>query len=274
MRRAAIELVLAAFVVPAAAQRVAYEGNLSAATGTYYYTARTTTWALGSGLAYTAGLVTVRASVPVLMQNTTLVMHSGGGVMPTAGQGSSTVPDSGPSSRAGASGRRRIPAPESAITGYELVMGDPMAQLVVGLSNDPRISVSLAAGIKFPVTDTSAYGTGEWDASTTLSIMRWLGTAGFVSLDATYWYLGDMPDLELRDVFAGTATLGRHLGNAWVASMSMSGGTPVVQGYDPAASIGITIGRLDRALWSGWAAVGLTETVPDLSIGLSWRIEL
>jgi hypothetical protein len=275
MRRAAIELALAAFAVPAAAQRVAYEGNLSVATGTYYFTARTTSWTLGSGLAYTAGPVTLRAWAPVFMQNTTLVVRSGGGMTPTGGPTSDALPDSGRTPpTGGASGRRRTPAPESALTGYELVMGDPMAQLVVGLADDARTSLTVAAGLKFPVTDTSAYGTGEWDASTTVSIMRWLGSAGFVSLDATYWYLGDLPDLELRDVLAGTATLGRPLGNAWVASLSMSGGTAVLSGYDPAASVGVMIGRLGRALWSGWAALGLTEAVPDVSIGLSWRIEL
>lgn len=275
MRRAAIELVFAAFAVPAAAQRVAYEGNLSVATGTYYFTDRTTSWTLGSGLAYTSGPVTLRAWIPVFMQNTTLVVRSGGGMTPMGNARNDTAADSGPAPRTGAApGRRRVPAPESALTGYEMVMGDPGAQLVVGVTNDPRTTVSIAAGVKFPVTDTSAYGTGEWDASTTVSITHWLGRAGFVSLDATYWYLGDLPDLELRDALAGTATFGGHLGNAWVASVSMSAGTAVLQDYDPAASVGVMIGRLDRALWSGWAALGLTETVPDLSVGLSWRIAL
>lgn len=73
-------LALAAGVTaPLAAQEVAYEGGLSAATGRYIFTERTTTWTLLAGLAYTAGRFTLRGSVPIVLQNTTLVTRSGMG---------------------------------------------------------------------------------------------------------------------------------------------------------------------------------------------------
>jgi hypothetical protein len=95
IRRAALVLLAALGPASLAAQGLYYEGGLSLASGTYIFAERTTSWGISSGLAATSGPVTLRASVPVYFQNTTLVSLSGpGGGIPTGGSSSDAVADS------------------------------------------------------------------------------------------------------------------------------------------------------------------------------------
>jgi hypothetical protein len=101
--------------------------------------------------------------------------------------------------------------------------------------NDARTSVTIGAAAKIPATDTTDF---RDPVSTTLSA---------------------------SDVFA----------NTWGASAAVTAGTSAPRGYDAPVSLGVTVTRLGGAnLWGLTAAVGFTETVPDFSIGASWRIGL
>ncbi|HEU5303994.1 MAG TPA: hypothetical protein VFU40_05065, partial [Gemmatimonadales bacterium] len=89
-------LVLYGPALPLSAQGLYYEGGLSMARGTYIFTERTTSWSLATGFAFDRHAVTLRASLPVHLQNTTLVSLSGpGGGLPTGGSSSGTVADTG-----------------------------------------------------------------------------------------------------------------------------------------------------------------------------------
>lgn len=270
---AALYLALAVPVLPAAAQRFAYEGGLSVATGSYFFTERTTTWMLVSGLAATAGRLTLRASIPLYVQNTTLVTGSGGGMMPTGGSLGGTVSDSGQARHGRGGGGMRVPVPGSAVAGYEPALGDPLAHVAVRLIDGVRTSVSVGGAVKLPLTDTSGFGTGAWDAGATLSATRWL-SSGFLAVDLSYWHLGDLPDLELRDPVTASVAVGRRFGAAWLGSLTVTGGTPALEGYPAPASIGATVGRVGATLWTASVTFGLTQTAPDLALGLAWRVGL
>ena len=105
MRRPCLALLLAIAVAPASGQRVAYEGSLGMTTGRYIFASRTTTVTLTTGLALTAGPVTLRASLPVWWQNSTLITASApGGGTPSGGSSGGTVSDSGQGRGSGGSG--------------------------------------------------------------------------------------------------------------------------------------------------------------------------
>jgi hypothetical protein len=67
-------------LVPLRAQGIAYEGGIAVTTGKYFYTTRTTSWTIATGLAYRRGRFTFRATLPVYVQNSSLVRGSGAGM--------------------------------------------------------------------------------------------------------------------------------------------------------------------------------------------------
>jgi hypothetical protein len=274
--RAACLFLCAAPAVPAAAQQLAYEGGLSVATGEYYFSERTTSWMLMSGLSVVAGRVTVGAGIPIYVQSTTLVSSAGGGIIPTGGSMARTVSDSGQAHHGrgqSSGGGMMIEVPATAVTGYEAVLGDPRARATAEVVRGSRTSVTAGLTVKVPVADTSEYGTGEWDVGGMLSATQWIGS-GFLGLDVSYWYLGDMPQLEFNNPIAAAVTLGQRFGIGWVASITATAGTTPIAGYQAPTSVGATLGRAGGTLWTASVTVGLTETVPDLAIAFGWRVGL
>jgi len=266
-------------LVPAAAvaQGLAYEGGLSLATGEYIFTARTTSWTLSSGLSGRAGRFTLRAGAPLFLQNTTLLTGSGAGMMPSGGPSSGMVQDSGTGAggmMGGGGDRRRLSMPASAVTGYRLVFGDPAVQVAWHVRDD---ATALTAGVaaKVPLTDTTAFGTGAWDFGASVSFTRHFGATGLLDLDLSYWQLGDLPDLDFRNPVLGTLSAGRAIGVEWAGTVFVTGGTAALRGYDPPVSVGFTVARLGTpALWGLTGALGLTPTVPQVAVSLSWRVGL
>lgn len=286
--RLAPALVLVCLVTAAHAQEAAYEGGLSVATGRYIFTERTTSWALLSGLAVTLGRVSLRATVPVFAQNTTLITGSPTGRVPTGGSSSGAVADSGRDRQGGGRGSSGamseagavtvargppVSTPPSATTGYRVVVGDPTAQGTARLIQSGGTTVSTGITVKLPITDTTAFGTGNWDAGAMVSIMQIVSPI-VLSADVAYWWFGDMPELELRDGPWGTLSVSGVLG-AWALTASGSVGTATLAGFERPVSLSASVGRLaGGTLWSFTASVGLTETAPDLSLAASWRIGL
>lgn len=278
-RRVVAVLVGVVLPLPAlAAQQLAYEGGLSFASGNYIFSARTSSWSVASGLSLTAGRVVLRAGLPVYIQNTSLVTGSGVGMMPSGGPTSSgMVSDSGRNggmmSRGGAS-RPRLPVPSTALTGYRAAAGDPLVQIAWQAVAGGRTSVTIGAAAKIPATDTSAYGTGEWDAGASVSLTRRAGATRLVGVDLAYWHLGDLPQLDFRDPLVATATASQVFAGTWGVSVFVTGSSGALRGYDAPVSVGAGVSRLGGTLWGLTATVGLTETVPDFSIAASWRIGL
>jgi hypothetical protein len=64
--------------------------------------------------------------------------------------------------------------------------------------------------------------------------------------------------------------------SGWAGSLVGFAATAVVDGFDGPASIGAALTRVSsgRSSWSLLSLVGLTETSPDVSVGLSWSVRL
>ncbi|MGE3527612.1 MAG: hypothetical protein AB7I33_16975, partial [Gemmatimonadales bacterium] len=167
---------------------VYYDGGLSVSTGKYIFAERTTSWSLYTGLSASTGRVSLRAALPVTMQNSTLITSSGRMGVPTGGSSSGIVADSG-AARKGRDGgggggmmgtgpsfsSGRVVVPSSAATSYEFAVGDPTAQLSVRAVDGLRTLVSFSGSVKFPVSDTASYGTGEWDYGAGMSLSQNVG---------------------------------------------------------------------------------------------------
>lgn len=270
--------LLAVLATPLAAQSVVYEGGMSVAGGDYIFTVPTTTWSLSTGAAIATGRFVLRATLPVHMQNTVLVTASGVGRMPSGGSFSGTVADSGRHG-GGSGGRRgggpRLQPPASAVTGYRVALGDPMATVLWRAVAGSRTSLSVGAGAKAPVADTATFGTGAWDVGVLASLTTTLGGVGFAGLDVSYWHLGDLPELEFVDPLTATVSVGRVFPTAWGGSLFATAGTASLRGYDAPVLVGASVTRLGTpAAWGGSVAIGLTDTVAAYAATLTWRVRL
>jgi hypothetical protein len=286
-------LALAAFAPGAHGQAIHYEGALSVASGNYVFTERTTSFTFSNGLALSAGPVTLRGTVPLLSQNTTLIAETGVGYLPTGGSLSGTVADSAAARHGGPGGAGRnssavaaplfsesgvvsasqLDVPTSSVTSYEAVMGDPTLNLSVSLSPGSGTGIVFGGGVKVPVTDTSSYGTGQWDYGASLGLSQMLGSSTLLSADVSYWHFGDLTDLSLRDGIIGSASLAYLDRSGWGGSAMLAGARPIIEGFDGSMSVGAGITKVGRRTTMSFnISAGLTETTPDLLAGISWRL--
>jgi hypothetical protein len=284
----AVPLVLALYgpALPLAAQGLQYEGGLSVASGTYIFTERTTSWSLFTGFAFDKRRVTLRASWPVHLQNTTLVSLSGpGGGLPTGGSSSGVVADTGAArKRSGGGGMRLVSAsaapgavevPSTAATGYQAAVGDPTAQLAWRALEGHRTTVSVSLLAKAPVADTSSFGTGQWDVGSGIAISQGLGLRGMLGLDLTYWKLGDLSTLDFHDPIYGSASVSYLKPNGWGGGFSLSAGASSLDGYDGPVWVGGYVSRVFRGRsWAIGGTVGLSESTPDVTIALTWKVRV
>jgi len=242
---------------------------VSFATGSYIFTTRTTGLTIATGIAYTAGRLTLRAGLPVFVQNTSLLAGSGAGMMPSGGGSGGNVGSGGMGGMMGGGSG-------TGMAHYRAAAGDPTVQVGWRLVDRAGTGVTLNAAAKIPVTDTTAYGTGEWDLGGTLSLTHRPPGQLFFGLDVAYWHLGDLAQLDFLDPILGTATVGRLFPTTWAGSVFVTGGTAALRGYQPPVSVGVGVTHLGRRnlLWGVTAAIGLTETAPQFSIGASWRVGL
>ena len=237
--------------VPLSAQTLHYEGSAGLATGTYIFTQRTSSWSINTGLAFGAGPVTFRASLPVFYQNTTLITSTGSDFIPTATSASSGV------------------------TNYRWAAGDPYLSATLSGLRFGRVSVMLGASAKAPVVDTASYGTGAWDVGGNLSLGAVLGSRVLLGGDVGYWVMGDAPGLELTNTFAFGGNLAVLTGGGLGLSAGVSGATAAIDGFAPSVSAVAGVLKLAGMGSLGvLGTVGLTETAPDVSVSLTWRVSL
>lgn len=286
---------LAVMAQAASAQQLHYEGALSLASGTYIFTERTNSWTLSTGLAFAAGPVTLRGTMPMFLQNTTLLTSSGGVLVPTGGSSSGTVSDSSAARRGrgggsmGSTAASALPAaslsiaenadgpievPTSAVTGYEAHAGDPLVGATVSLGSG-RTGLLIGASAKVPLNDTTGYGTGAWDFGGSASLSYLFGLTTMISVDAAYWIMGDLPELDLKDPLLLSATVS-YLGLAgWGVSGSISTASPVIEGFASSTLVSGSVFTIAGGRSVGLnVGIGLSEMAPDITVSLSWRMRL
>jgi len=275
------------------AQGVYYEGGLSLASGTYIFTERTNTVTLLTGLAFQAGPVTLRGTLPAYAQNTTLVAASSAGLVPTGGSSSQAVADSA-SSRRGRGGSLHVTRPDfsivsatdeseapvevppSSVTGFGAAVGDPTVGLTAGITPGSGFSLLFGLGAKVPVNDTASFGTGAWDVGASASLSLSLGLTTMVGVSAAYWCIGDAPGLELRDATMLSATVSHLALSGWGLSASAFSASPVIEGFASSVSVSagvLRMGSRGRSIGLN-VSLGLSETAPDVMVGVTWRFGL
>lgn len=285
--------LLVAFAVgaPLEAQTLDYEGSAGLATGSYIFTTRTSSWHVSTGLSLGAGPVTLRATLPVFYQNSTLVATTGAGLVPTGGSSGGAVADSS-ARRSGTTSRRLsvvspvalssvsgpasdpVAVPASAVGDYQWATGDPVVGLTVAALRSGRLGLMLGASAKIPVTDTATFGTGAWDFGGTVSSSLSLGRSVFVALDLGYWAMGDTPTLDLENPLLAGATLSYLSLSGWSVSAGVSGSTAVIAGFGESISATLGVLHAGHGGLGALFAAGLTQTAPDFAFALSWRLGL
>jgi hypothetical protein len=286
-------VALAGLGSTAGAQVLHYEGGLSLASGNYIFTQRTNSFTLSTGLAVSAGPVTFRGTFPVFLQNTTLVASSGSMLLPTGGASGGTVADSSAARGGRGSGGWGslvvgdpsslvldaesdgfVDVPTTAVTGYEARAGDPTVGANVSFGGGP-LGVLVSAGAKIPVTDTASFGTGAWDFGGSMSLSYRLGSAAVVSVDAGYWVMGDLPDLDLQNPLLLSASIAHLTRTGWGFSAAFFSSSSVVAGFPSARSVSAGILRVGARQSIGLTiGAGLTDTTPDIMLGVNWRLRL
>ena len=283
-RALSLVLVLYAPALPLSAQGLSYEGGLSLSSGRYIFTERTTSWSLVTGFSFDRGRVTVRASLPVHLQNTTLVSLSGpGGRLPSGGASSEAVSDTGAARkrRSGAgemhpsAGLGPVEVPPSAVTSYQAAVGDPTAELAWRPVVRQRTTLSVSLITKVPLADTTSFGTGEWDLGSSVGVSQNLGPGKMFGLNLTYWRLGDLSTLDFRDPVYGSGSFSYLGPNGWGGGFALSAGTSSLAGYSGPVWIGGSVLRVSGGgLWALAGAAGLSETTPDFMLSLTWKVNL
>lgn len=277
MKRLLTAVMLVMAPAPLMAQGLHYEGSLGLSRGSYIFADPITTWSLHTGLALSTGRVTLRASLPLILQNSTLLTGSGMGGVPSGGSNSGVVADSGQQRGGGgmsmALAGGPVMVPSSAYTQYNLALGDPQLHASVRLLQG-RTGLGISAMAKAPVADTATYGTGQWDAGAGISLSHILGTTTLIGADLSWWHLGDLPDLNFRDPVQGSLSVAFLRPGGWGASFSLSASTRVLEGYDPPVSAAVSLLRTGQPSWFLTASAGFTETAPDFSLSLGWRARL
>lgn len=267
-----------------AGQEIRYSGSVGYTQGDYIFTERTSSMSLLNGVSLRVGRFGARLSLPVIMQDSRALTYLHGVPVPTGGPDSDAVRQrqSGEPIRMGRRHNGTSPGTDSVwVTepgDFEMNVGDPMlsGSIEVYQGFDAVRSVELRGQMKAPLADVdSGVGSGEWDFGAGGSLAIGAGRA-LLFLDATYWWLGDMADLELEDYVDYGAGLGVPLGDRWSALASFAGASRIIDGVDPPASVSVSFARRLAAGGSlnAGVGIGLTESAADVSVFLGWGFRL
>jgi len=263
---AGVALAALAGVGPASGQQIDYSGSVQYASGDYLFPERSSALFLYNGLGLTAGRVRLSASVPLVFQRTPWVIYSDATGMGSVGDGAT----------AGQDATGGVDAVVADTVSYEeLGLGDPMARVDFRLLDERglRPSIRVTLDVKVPVGDVErGFSSGKWDYAGGLSAMKSLGTT-FVFVDVAYWYIGDMPGVELENSLAYGAGIGQSLGAGRLGLLaSIFGSSPIQPTVDPPLQVSLGLSYLmdlRRSLMIS-ASAGLTDSAPDISLSFGW----
>lgn len=295
-------LVLVGLVPPpsVAAQSASYIGGITYSRGSYVFDQTTQSVWLSNGLSLRWRGLSLSATLPVIVQNSTLVSFVGGQPLPTGGEEAEAVrrrrPGETIESRRGGQGGNGGGGPgagaggrlvdESADTtlvvfrdSFEMQVGDPFMSgaLTVYSGTGLLRSVGLQVAAKAPLRSIeSGVGTGAWDMGVGTSAV--VGGGGLLAFaDVSYWSFGDLPDMDLDPVWTWATSLSRAFsGGRLAVTASFTGSTSFVPSVEAPRSLGagvLVFSPSGRSLSLG-VAVGLSEAAPDLSVSMGWSVPL
>jgi hypothetical protein len=276
-------------MLPVAAQTVAWTGSLNYSTGKYVFDERSSAVVLHNGIAARTGRLRLSLGLPVVWQNSAVVNLVGDTWIPTGGPDhravggrtpGQTIP-TGKGRHAGQGGAAMalVTAVDTVTSpgSWEFSVADPLlsgaAEVYTGWGALRSIELTAAVKPSFASIE-SGVGTGEWDWSAGASVAIAAGRALFFA-DASYWWLGDMPDLELIDGLGWGAGIGVPLGRRVSLFGSLAGSRAVIENVEAplSASLAAAVSLGRGSIYAGVGA-GLSEASPDLSLYTGWRVDL
>ncbi|MEZ4425077.1 MAG: hypothetical protein R3E98_16900 [Gemmatimonadota bacterium] len=295
--RSAAGLLPAALILSvgsAAGQTVGGSVGLQYATGRYVFDQRIHAVYLTGAARLTWARFEVSGSLPLVLQNGGLVTLVAGVPIPTGGEQAGVVArrergetigtrrGRGGGQGAGGGAMPLTMAAQDVVDsvafedGIQGRLGDPVlgAGVEVLRGDGALRSVRLSASAKAPLTDVeSGVGTGEWDFAAGASLVLGVGRL-LTFVDAQYWWLGDLPELELVDgVSYGVGASLSAFDGAGSVLLSLSGMSRTVESLEVPLSVALALGHRagERAWLSAGVGAGLTESAPDLmaQVGLS-----
>lgn len=294
-----LAVVTATQLAPAAAQDVSYAGSIQYATGSYIFTEPTHTLSLQNGLTATFGRLRLGAAIPAILQNSGAVTIVGGTYLPTGGEGSGAVGTRQPGTKVpmGPGGPRHslLPGPNlyALLPGQDLYVQQVASDSVVEepgsyvlSAGDPLLSsglellrgrswlrfLELNVNAKAPLNDlASGVGTGRWDFGAGGTVVTALGRL-LAIVDVSYWWYGDLPELELQDGVSWGASLAMPVSRSVSLTAAAIGSNRIIQTAEPARSVsgGLLYRLSPRSSLSFSAGAGLSETSPAVSFSLGW----
>jgi hypothetical protein len=280
-----------------AGQRVTYSGSLSYAGGSYVFDEEVNSFYVGNALSLATDRLRLTVDLPVIVQNGGIVSYVAGIPVPTGGSQHGLVQRRRPgetlgtqrrSKGGGSAGGGASAAPASLITlqddsilvfddSYSANVGDPTLSGSVELSEGIGAirSLTVDASVKAPLTSVEdGVGSGEWDYSLGGGVALAVGS-GMVFADARYWWLGDMPDLELVDGFSyGLGASLPFADSRGSALLSLSGMSAIIETMDAPISLSGSVGYRvrDPLFLSAGLSVGLTESASDFVVYVGWSV--
>jgi hypothetical protein len=279
----------------AVAQEQEWSVSISSASGRYIFDQPTVSHVLTMGTGLDASGWRLGMLWPLIVQNSSAITFIGGAPLPTGGPGGGTlgsrqggerIPMRRRQSAISALEGARIDGPFAVSTDsgplepgpYVATLGDPIVSLGRDLLASPGSAhrVSATGYVKLPVADASSgVGSGALDAGASLSY-GYARQRSYVFLDVGYWHIGDLTDQPLRDIGSAAIGVGRLLGweGRWSLAAVFSASSAVVSMVDPPMAISISLGQGDSARGALTASTtfGLSESSPDWSAQLGWRI--
>lgn len=266
-------LLVLLFNSSASAQKVTYSGGFQYANGSYFFTEQTESIYLTNGFSIAGDRSRIWFSVPFIIQNTPWISYNREGGIPTGGTGHGQVGNMG-RDMMGNRDRDRIHLPDT--TSYKQAsFSDPSlgGSWIFFRSESRNTVLNLNGSVKFPLaTPQSGFGTGELDFSTGVSATHRINKIYFFG-DVTYWYLGDMNDLNLENPLAVIIGTGM-MSEKWIISAQFYASTKIIDEFDPPASVSVGTGYFISS-WlslSGSLLFGLSESSPGVSAGVGWSV--
>lgn len=260
-------------------QDVSYLGSVQYTSGSYFFTEETQSLYFNNGISFSLNSVNLSFNIPFIIQNSPWISYSTSGPLPTGGPGSGMVDSGGHGQRRG---RRAIvdPGDQDTVSYTQSSFGDPSVSANIDLFKSSRGQTVIRSNVsmKLPVADPeSGFGTGAVDFSTGLSLMHRLGSGTFLTLDGSYWMLGDMEDLDLKNPVGYGLGVGQALADGKVMLIAnVLGSSQVIEDIDPPIStgFGMNIQVAQKISLNGNVNIGLSESSSDFGIGFGWYIRL
>lgn len=278
--------------------------TVQAARGRYIFEDATTSWMLLITFSAQGDRWRFSASLPGIYQNSSAVSYVGGVPIGTGGPNGGTVAGrrsgdripgrrqpgggagTGLSSAFGAASSGQVAALTTdsgyveAPGAYQFTLGDPLLTLGRDLwtSAGGEHRIGMQGFAKLPLAPVSSgVGTGAADVGAALSGSVTMGRT-MLALDVSHWVIGDLPDLELRDITGAMFGIGRAFG--WSRQHSLTGtfsvATAAVARSEAPQTVALGYGfvREDGGNLSLGVAHGLTESSAEWTAWVGWRRSL